>query len=185
MLSYRVRAEDADDDRAVELRLHGRHVVAHEMAWRMLVWVPATTPFARALWDFETHSVSISERTMPQFLVEVANRVFGERMRELDRPRQRGIFDGGCCVCGTDRNTFPETAVRDGYGNIIETRGRQWKAPEEPIRWRCHVCDRLVCRDCTLTFPDGVRQYYHHTYCSESCRAAAPSEYAVEDEQMR
>jgi hypothetical protein len=186
MLSHRVRFDDGPDDRAVELRLEGHHVLSFDCRWQAKQWVPDTKPFAKALWDFDAHAIRVSERAMPQALVDAANRAFGPLMRKEERPRQASLFPNACCVCGADRNTYPETAIRDGYGNICETRGQKWVTPDEPIRTPCHVCDRLVCRMCMLTRPDSgsMQEYYFHTYCSEACRRAAPSRFAHDDESM-
>jgi hypothetical protein len=41
---------------------------------------------------------------------------------------------------------------------------------DPPITWKCQVCNRLVCRSCTLTIPgsDPV-EYYETTLCSRTC----------------
>ena len=135
-------------------------------------------------WDLAMHAVRVVEIAFPQDVVDVANAEFGPMLRKLDRQRQTGLFPECCDVCGVSRNTFPEIAVHDEYGNIMETRGNPWTAPDEPIRWTCHVCGRLVCRRCTLTWPGG-NQYYFHTYCSEACRAVAPPEFARDDDGDR
>jgi hypothetical protein len=183
MLSHRILFENGPEDRAVELRLEGRHVFAYEARWSFEKWRSQPEPFAKALWDFGSHTILVSGREMSQTLVDVANRAFGARMRAAECSRQGSLFPDACCVCGADRNTFPETAIRDGYGNICETRGQKWVTPDEPITWVCHVCDRLVCRKCTLTRPD-LREYYFHTYCSEACRLAAPSSFIRNDEEQ-
>lgn len=183
MLRHRIRFADTPADHAYELRLEGRYVLAFNCHWKWERWVPASEPFGRAMWDFNTHAISVSEQTMSQSLVDAANHTFGSLMREAERPRQTGLFANACCVCGADRNTYPETAVRDGYGNICETRGKLWVSPDEPIRTPCHVCDRLVCRLCILTVPNSFgHQFYHHTYCSEACRQAAPANFAGDDD---
>lgn len=187
MLTYLLR--EGNSEGGVELRLSGRTVWAYRTRWSDADkrWVPASHAFAKALWDFGRGLVVVADAAMPRDLIEVANRAFGAKLRELDRPRQCGIFGGGCSVCGADRNTYPETAVRDAHGNIMETCGGQkWMAPDEPVRWSCHVCARLVCRRCTLLRPDsshpaGLPEHYFHTYCSEACRAAAPVGFAEDD----
>lgn len=138
-----------------------------------------------AKWSFESHEVAVSFPGMPPEMIAAANGIFGPKLRELDPPRQEGLFPHCCSVCGVDRNTFPETAVRHTNGNIVETDGKPWVSPDEPIRWECHVCGRLVCRNCTLVWPESGGQFYYHTYCSEACRAAAPRDFHDEDENMR
>jgi hypothetical protein len=193
MLTYRVRG--VDDGPAYELKLVGKFLEAHKLRWvgKPVEQYVADGMLAYAQWDFAHHEVLVSHEAMPQALVDVANRVFGAQLKELDATRQEGLFPNACSVCGDDKNRFPETAVRDGYGNIMETRGKPWMAPNEPIEWRCRVCERLVCRNCTLTRPDsrmsdypfGWAEYYATTYCSEACRAAAPADMHHDDEVMR
>lgn len=187
MLRYTVR--EGNDGPAYELRLEGTHLDVYLLRWEDATkrwWRPPdASPVTRAGWDFSIQAVRVRERTMSRELVAVANRVFGEKLRALDVSRQGSLFPNSCSVCGADRNTFPETAVRDEFGNIAETNGRQWIAPEEPVRWDCHVCERLVCRNCALTYPGQPAEFYYHTYCSEACRAAAPEGFAHDDEVMR
>lgn len=179
MISCRVQ-EDADDPgRAVELTLEGRKICAYEMRWDETLkrWHVNDTPYAKALWNFDLHAVEVAEKAFGKVLADMADRMFGEHMRSLDRPRQGGLLgEVQCSVCGTDRETFPETAVHDGRGNV-------WAAPDEPLQWQCHVCGRYVCRRCTLV-RDDLGQYYFHTYCSEACRQAAPRSFADDDEVM-
>lgn len=177
MLRYRVAEEDADGI-AVELRLEGTYVFAYKLRWIDVskIWVAVRTPFAKAQWDFKTQSISVAETAFGRPLADVCDRVFGEQMRAKDRPRQGGIFEPSCSVCGRDRDTFPETMVKTSDGEV-------WVSSDEPLHWRCHVCDRLVCRHCTLV-RDDLGQYYFHTYCSEACRSAAPESFANDDEVM-
>lgn len=175
MLTHRIRFDGHED--AIEFQLEGKHVYAHRMVWldTSEEWVAAAKEFAKACWCFDTHTVADS--SWPADLLDVVNRVFGSKLRALDPPRQQGLFPTGCSVCGDDQNTFPESAVYDGYGNL------QGQASPEPVTWSCHVCDRLVCRSCTLARDDG--EYYFHTYCSPACRAAAPRSFMKDDESMR
>lgn len=167
----------------IELRLSGGVVFAHKI--RDISGVASASPFAKARWNFENYCIDAAQAAFGRELCRLADEVFGPQMREKDRARQAGLpLEGACCsVCGVDQNTFPETAVYDTAGNLCETNGTPWVAPPEPLRWRCHVCDRLVCRNCTLVRKD-VGQYYYHTYCSEACRAAAPPSFADDDEYM-
>lgn len=60
-----------------------------------------------------------------------------------------------CAVCGVKRSK------NDG----------------SPVTWRCQVCDRLVCHECTLTILGAVPvEYYEMTFCSRACweRAGRP-----------
>lgn len=159
MISFRVQ-EDADDPgRAVELTLEGRNICAYEMRWDETLkrWHVNDTPYAKALWNFDLHAVEVAEKAFGKVLADMADRMFGEHMRSLDRPRQGGLLgEVQCSVCGTDR---------------------------EPLQWQCHVCGRYVCRRCTLV-RDDLGQYYFHTYCSEACRQAAPRSFADDDEVM-
>lgn len=45
------------------------------------------------------------------------------------------------------------------------------------IRWRCSVCGRLVCRQCTLVNL-AEKTYYDETFCSKDCwdKAGRPIE---------
>lgn len=45
------------------------------------------------------------------------------------------------------------------------------------IRWRCQVCDKRICRGCTLTVP-GQGVYFDTTLCSHACwvEAGRPEE---------
>lgn len=186
MLRYTVREEQGA---AYEMRLEGRRLDVYALRWNDATrrwWRPADRPpVARAEWDFTVQAVRVAEKGMGREMVAVANRVFGEKLRALDVPRQEGLFPDSCSVCGADRETFPETAVRDEFGNIVETDGRPWVAPDQPVQWPCHVCGRLVCRNCVLTHPGSMAEIYYHTYCSEACRAAAPEGFAHDDEVMR
>jgi len=63
----------------------------------------------------------------------------------------------GCCRCGRTQN--------DDDGSQVE--------------WECQICDRLVCRHCTMTIPHSVpREYYEMTLCSPECweKAGRPDE---------
>jgi hypothetical protein len=51
------------------------------------------------------------------------------------------------------------------------------------VTWRCCVCNKLVCRHCTLLMPDdhpektsSAPEYYYDTYCSERCRCVQQGE---------
>jgi len=184
MLTHTVCETDEHAD-GFQLELRGRRVRAIKLWWTGQGWVPTEDVVGEGEWNFDAQAVQVVDARMPRHLVPVMNRVFGQHLRELDRPRQRGIFPEACSVCGVDRDTFPETAVRDGHGNIVERNGRKWMSDDQPLRWDCHVCGRLVCRRCTLTWPGATAQYYFHTYCSESCRAAAPPDFADDDEYHR
>jgi|SRR5271165_1191361 len=53
----------------------------------------------------------------------------------------------GCCQCGKTVNS-----------------------DDSPVTWVCCVCERLVCRDHTLTIPGSVPlEYYEDTLCSLEC----------------
>ena len=129
-----------------------------------------------AKWDFVRQEVEVHFDGAPDTLVQVCNDEFGKRLRALEPQRQQGLFENGCSVCGNDRNTFPETVQKDQFDNVVTV------YPDEPVRWECQVCSRLVCRKCTLVGPSG--RYYHHTYCSEACRAANPLGWDDEDDMM-
>jgi hypothetical protein len=52
-------------------------------------------------------------------------------------------------------------------------------ADESKVTWRCTVCKKFVCRDCTLKIPGRVpAEYYWATLCSRECWevAGSPSE---------
>lgn len=61
-----------------------------------------------------------------------------------------------CGVCGTEKH-------EDG----------------SPVTWQCQVCEKKVCRDCTLlikNFDGSLRiphEYYEMTLCSDACWEAA------------
>ena len=62
----------------------------------------------------------------------------------------------GCCQCG-------KTKHEDG----------------SEILWECQMCNRTVCRDCTLVIPGSYpREYFFQTLCSHECwlRAGRPEE---------
>lgn len=157
-----------------KMHLEGRDVKVfrlHAKEGGMLVAEPLGS---LAKWSFESHEVEVHFDGMPPELIEVANAVFGTQLRKLEPKRQGGLFPGSCCVCGAAQDTFPETLQHDEHGNVFSV------ASPEPLRWRCNVCNRLVCRKCTLVAPSG--RYYHHTYCSEACRAANPDGWDSEDD---
>ena len=191
MLTHTVREDD--EGTALQLELRGKIVRVVEMRWAVNQWVPTSKVVGLGEWNFAAQAVQVVDARMPRELVPVMNRVFGEQLRALDPTRQQGLFEKACSVCGTDRNTFPETAVRDGHGNIMETRGEKWVAPDEPVEWLCAVCDRRVCRACALaipgsapsSFPSLGDEYYANTYCSLACRAAAPPDMLQDDENTR
>jgi hypothetical protein len=117
---------------------------------------------------------------MPPAIVEAAGRRLGSLLRALDVPRQDGLFPNGCSVCGA---TEVLAGLHHGVYDVYPL-GRQ----EEyvPVRWTCHVCERLVCPRCTLERNDtSGREFYFHTYCCEACRRAAPLEFMQDDQDMR
>jgi hypothetical protein len=171
MLEHRIRA--ATTTSTLDIVLSGKTLTLHPVSTRV-----REAPIAAGEWDFSEQAVRVVEIAFPAEAVAIANTVFGRKLRDLDRLRQRGLFPRSCSVCGADRNFYPETAVHDEHGNLVGM------TPDAPITWVCHVCDRLVCRNCTLTWPGG-RQYYFHTYCSEACRTAAPGSWGAEDEADR
>lgn len=186
MLIHRVGMQAAGP--SYEFRLSGRKVSVHELAWQTQGggW-KAVKVLGEALWSFEHHEIEATLEGFPEELIEKTNEAFAGQLRALEPPRQTGLFGPDCCsVCGADKTTYPETIIRDAFGNPMETRGQVWKSPDDPVEWPCHVCDRLVCRRCALTRKDSVAaEYYFHTYCSEACRAAAPPDFAADDEDMR
>lgn len=188
MLTHRVAMPDSP--LVVELQLSGKEILMRRLQPQAegSGWDPGDL-MAKALWSFEHQEIDATFEGFPDAMVPVANRVFSAMLKELDRPRQTGLFGEKCCsVCGADKVTYPESIIRDGYGNPMETRGEIWKNPDSPVEWPCHVCERLVCRKCALTRTDGqlgLEEYYSHTYCSEACRAAAPPSFAADDENMR
>jgi hypothetical protein len=55
--------------------------------------------------------------------------------------------------------------------------GRTENFEGEPVTWVCQVCNKHVCRFCTLVKPKSVpREYYHATLCSLECKAIAEIE---------
>lgn len=55
--------------------------------------------------------------------------------------------------------------------------GRKVEDDGAMVLWRCQVCDKIVCRRCTLTVP-GIDQYFDTTLCSHACwvEAGRPDE---------
>jgi hypothetical protein len=57
--------------------------------------------------------------------------------------------------------------------------GKAVNSDGSPVLWKCQVCQKNVCRDCTRTIPGKQPPEYHHmTLCSEECwdKAGRPME---------
>lgn len=73
----------------------------------------------------------------------------------------------GCYKCGRTINHDPRESKLDS-----------------PVWWKCQVCERLICRGCTLLKPNnhpdinpfGLLEYYDETYCSDECRIIEETE---------
>lgn len=131
------------------------------------------------VWDFAQQRIVATEANLPEDVIAQVEESLSPYLRSKDIPRQAGILPGSCSVCGLLENPRTDDAVLDF---LVDPR----PSLEAPCTWPCHVCQRLVCSRCALTFESASgKQYYYHTYCSEMCREAAPASFDNDEDIMQ